>query len=425
MPSGIIQRLGGTLDIYNDIEADFSTTIGFPAKIDFLIGDVIKAPVVHGFSRTAQLTAIYDFFRSVIKVTRVAASRELSPQIARFLFGMSADRFGFEYHQSLPEELLHAPRFFRTDEPNLGQIAEIQSPGSMWGEYLLLLKFFAKEEFRLALSRIEQAFNQLAEEPIIHHMLDNSSRPLQMMYFIQAMRKHTDDVKFFGFDDVKDTECNIIRSHSFFGLAGQNLFLNRLELAREQKLVFDYPPTPIFDQKVIYALPFLRETASFFTDSVRSFFIPTFLIDENLSYVEEGSERTLGDLLARPRSKRRYFLKYAGQDTNRNWGSRDILMLWTVANETKDKLLNQVSKDINKGEPWVLQPFRPCREVVDYYDRKTGQKAPPTEIYAKYSSFGTQFGFIGCVGNYRNHPKVHGQRETIYSIIDGQKWDSP
>jgi hypothetical protein len=407
------------LDIYEEIEADFSATIGFPAKIDFRIGDMMRAPIAHGFSRADQHAAIYAFFRSVIEITRVAASGELNPSTTRFLFGISTDRFGPAYHKSLSDELLHPPRFFRTDEPSLGQIAEIQSPGSMWGEYFMLLKYFSKEGFEAALLKTQHALNRLAQEPIIHHMLDNASRPLQMTYFIQTLRKHIDGVKFFGFDAVKDTDCNIVRSHSFFGLAGQNIFGQRMELAKTKQLAFDYPATPVFDQKIIYALPFLPETESFFTEQVRSFFIPTYLIDEDLCYVEDGSETNLNELLARPRGKRRYFLKYGGQDTNRNWGSRDVLMLWTVTAENRPRLIERVSNDIKKGEPWVLQPFRPRQEVVGYYDRETGRMAAPAKLHVKYSSFGSQVGFIGCVANYRNHPKVHGQGETIYSVIDG------
>lgn len=376
---------------------ELSSVLGYPSHCDFLSAPAeslpeSSVPDVGGLS-----SAVCQFFDGCMAFVRDAAELDPDSYLLRLLFGRFGREFGATYHLTLPRTVLRSPLFYRTDEPELGRVAEIQCPGSLWGEYAALTKiqdYHAGTDF---LKGIHSAFLSRQEEPIVHHLLDNASRPHTSMYVIQCMRMHF-GVKYFGFDSVRDRECNIIRSHSFQGLIAQNIFQPRLLAATEGRLAFDYPPTPIFDQKLPLCLPFHAQTLKYFPDEVRNHILPTYLIDPDLTF-DMGKVRVkLDDVMRQPREKRGWYLKYAGLDTARNWGSIAVEPMAVLARPKWESLRKRIQEDTLRGDPWIVQ--------------QDGSKKSKTDAYEKISTFVANDKVLGRMLMRRTTRKVHGQRDT-------------
>ena len=178
-----------------------------------------------------------------------------------FFIGSSMKRrrsLGIRYHRQLEERHFTLPVFFRTDEVTPGRIIEIQCPGSAWGELQLTFEHAARlgycaDDVSPADGFATQLTNFLKAPPVVEHMLDNSSAPPGMRYFIEKTRPR---LRYLGIDrGVRAADCNFIRSHAFFSICADKDFLPRL--ARVGRgVTYDLPPHILFDNKALLVLPF-------------------------------------------------------------------------------------------------------------------------------------------------------------------------
>ena len=229
------------------------------------------------------------------------------------------------------------PKFFRTDESADGTILEVQCPGSLWGVHDILREFYIESSVDTGsnLVPLSTAFaaslRSLVGTPIIHHLIDNSSHPAGERFFIQRVRQH---ITYFGYDpDIRPRDCNVIRAHDFFALLTENFAVERLEGLRRGELIYDLPPIGLFDQKMLLALPFWSQTRAFYGDEVRALFPYTTILTPEGINLEDGSLVTIEKFSSLSRRQRAYFLKYAGADVSRNWGSRAVYHLGKLSRE--------------------------------------------------------------------------------------------
>ena len=229
---------------------------------------------------------------------------------------------------------------------------------------------------------------------------------------------------YWGIDkNVKAMNCNFIRSHSFYGLCGENYFRTRIEQAK-LKFKFDAPLYILFDQKATLVLPFWEKTKHLFSEDVRKIIIySTPLIDETIE-LKNGEIVSLENFSKRPQSQRKYYLKYAGADVSINWGSKAVYRLNNYSSGKCLELLRACLSMYPKGKIWLLQKEYTEEIAISYYNRESGNIQNTSNslfcsdtFNAKYSSFYGPFGLIGFVGSYRKHYKVHGQPETVISIL--------
>jgi hypothetical protein len=242
-------------------------------------------------------------------------------------------------------------------------------------------------------------------------MLDNSSNPASMRYLISQICH--DDVPHWGYSrDVKASDIGLIRSHSVRGLIGENLFEHRVLRARDGEVMFDLPPNPIFDQKLLLALPFFDRTREFFSDAIRDTLAFSSVVAETGFDDVDGEFVSFDAFLDRPRKQRRYFAKYAGVDTNVNWGGMSVFRL--DGNDARMHIERMVT-ETRAGRPWIIQPEYAEKEQVLILKRDS-EEPKEERLTSKYSCFYGPAGLLGIRSMHRGHFKVHGQSATAIGL---------
>lgn len=376
-----------------------------------------------------RLTLIHDFQDRCISLFRKALS-ENDKELLHWLLNETPESFGIEYHQNLKDCHYTRPVFFRTDEMSLGKIAEIQCPGSLWGEMELMYQRYHLLEYTVgdvspASEFTRQLKEYLGEPPIICYLIDNASIPVGIRYFIQQTRP---DIRYWGIDkdvmafrqpkgnDEKFLRpvCNFVRSHSFFGLCSENYFNLRLN-QDNSNFKYDFPPYILFDQKAPLVLPFWKKTRDYFTDEIRDLIIFSTPICSNIIELEDGEKITIDEFSKRPQSQRRYYLKYAGTDVSINWGSRAVQRLSNLGSHKCLELLMKCVLDFKYGKIWMLQKEISEKQDVFYTDRSGEMQLE--NLNTKYSFFYGPVDLIGAVATHSRRHIVHGQSDSVVNLI--------
>jgi hypothetical protein len=370
-----------------------------------------------------------DHYREIAEFFQICSDlfftdlREFRLGLADILLRDVHGSFALDFHQTLPAALRHVPRFFRTDQPSLSVVNEIQCPGSGWGELSLLEEFYketgalAEDSPSLAALFADAVHGLLAGDPRIHHLVDNASSLASNVYFINAIREADPSVKFYGFDrGIRPQNCNFVRTHLFEGLVTENLARLRRKQAVEGTLTYDYPLVCIYEQKVLMALPFLPGTHKYFSDRIRNLFPYTAVVMPSGVVLDDGEHYDINRLASLPRSRRRYFLKYGGADPSRNWGSRAVFYIGEMASARLSGLLQSVIQEYRDGRGvWVLQKAVSQTSAEEYYSPNGTIRS--TNQYVKYSAFYGPGGLLGAMSMHRHTKKVHGQADTIRNLI--------
>lgn len=360
---------------------------------------------------------IKEFQDISIKIFRLALQEEVNPTILHWLINETPTSLGLEYHKSLEERHFTAPLFFRTDEVRPGRIIEVQCPGSLWGDLQLSYEYLVEAGLlQNGDSPAKKFSNQLKSviptEPIVHYLIDNASLPSSAVFFISKTRP---DIKYWGIDKgVSPGNCNFIRSHSFYSVCADNEFRDRWQRVGND-VIYDYPPHVLFDQKATLVLPFWSLTKHYFSDECRDQIVfSTPLLPKGIE-LKDGSCESIETFSKRSRSKRSFFLKYAGSDVSLNWGSKAVYRLSNCGSNKCLELLKQCLAEYQKGKIWLLQEEEKCDEKITYIDRNLNKKNEKAR--AKFSAFYGPQGFLGLLAMHRQHFKVHGQHDTIISYV--------
>ena len=364
--------------------------------------------------------AIRRFQAACIVIFREALSGERPQSLLDLILNDSPLHLRENFHRSLADEHWSVPQFFRTDEVHVGRIAEIQCPGSQWGEMVLVERFFrdlslldpAAQSFADRFSgHVAMLLGDLA--PSVHHLLDNSSAPHSMRFFLASTRP---PLRYVGMDQgVKPQDCSLVRTHSFFGLMAENFSKLRLQRAVEGNLYYDYPPHVLFDQKLPLAFPFWDVTRDRFDDDIRQCLLYTYPVTADGFRLLGGEWMSVENFSRQDRSKRAYFLKYAGCDIAINWGARAVFSLRRMGQDECLRRLRAAATDYNRGRPWIIQEGEETQETVSFYARQGG--VAEKRMTAKFSGFFGPSGLLGGMSQHRSFYKVHGQDETVVSVI--------
>jgi len=348
------------------------------------------------------------------------ALRSPSTSIYRWLMNDAPASLRRRFHLDLPRSVFARPLFFRTDESQCGRVIEIQCPGSGWGDLQLLTDTYkavgivpssdgrddpADKFVRQAIAATGQS------SPALLHLLDNASAPASIKYHIATTAP---PLRYWGYSDgVDNARCELIRSHSFYGLVAENRFGRRLQQAASGTTQFDLPPIVLFDQKACMALPFWEPTRDLFSDEVRKRFAYTYPLSRGGFKTEDGERVALDDVLRLPRAARRYFVKYAGVDVGLNWGSQAV---WRMSDNGFDRVFPKIASSIRSGRPWIIQSDFSDREHCAYAPREDPQSVISRTMFVKYSNFFGPTQLIGTKVMYSDAPKVHGQSDTIVGL---------
>ena len=383
---------------------------------------LIKPSAPFATSSGKRLELIQDFFDRSLEIFEDALRGKCPHDLYQWLLNDTPASLRRRWHLSLPRAVYKRPLFFRTDECPEGKIMELQCPGSGWGDLAFLRELYLEfggmtEAEREKLRGFDPAGTFVAEvarsvgrtAPSILHLLDNASGPSSVKYFITAT---SPPLRYWGYDSgIENKGCELIRSHSFFGLVAENLFKVRLERAAKGETQFDLPPIVVFDQKTPLALPFMEATRERFSDEVRSIFVYTAPLTRDGFQDEQGQQVSFDALLKRPLKDRKYFAKYAGVDVSRNWGSRAVHRL-----SDNKKTLEAIRADVESGMPWIVQPDVSGKASISFFNREKDQ-IQKEKLYAAYSRFYGPSTIIGARARYRGTVKVHGQPDTAAGLV--------
>lgn len=364
-----------------------------------------------------RLSLIRAFQCTALKIFRAALSGETHPTLLNWLLNETPDSLGVRYHCSLEDRHYTLPVFFRTDEVIPGKIAEIQCPGSLWGELQLTFDYLRRsgsqcESISPADNFARQLTNFLGKAPIVDHRLDNASGPAGMRYFIEKTRPA---VKYWGIDSgIWPANCNFIRNHSFFGLCADNEFRSRIEKIGNG-VIYDLPPHVLFDQKASLVLPFWSLTRELFSDSIRDVFVFTTPLLPSGIELPDGTHVTIEEFARRSKSQRSYYLKYAGSDVSLNWGSKAVYRLSNMSGDSCLNLLKQCVEWYERGHVWLIQEEETRDDQIDFFTRDGTFHTE--KLRAKFSAFYGPFACIGILAMHRRHNKVHGQADTVVSYV--------
>lgn len=398
---------------YNWLDEEINKT--FPESTIGFTQLIATEPQFKNIKANSRLELIHDFQDKCIEIFRKSLVDNDSV-LLNWLINETPTSLGVDYHRGLSDECFKKPVFFRTDEMDFGKIAEIQCPGSHWGELELLHNYY-QDYFELGQAPAKAFTEQLKcylkkSSPTVLYLTDNSSAPAGVRYFINKTRP---EIKYWGIDSmVESKSCDFIRTHSFFGLCGENYHKLRLDLVRDS-LKYDYPPYVLFDQKATLVLPFWSKTRDLFSDDIRNLIIYSTPLISNIIELEDGEKLSIEEFSKRPQSQRKYYLKYAGSDVTKNWGSRGVYRLSNESSISCETLLKRCLIASKQGNIWMLQKEISSKKEIEYFDKEGKKKIEKRNV--KYSSFYGPMGLIGILGYYRKHFKVHGQNDTVLSLI--------
>jgi hypothetical protein len=406
--------------IDEDIECRTKASIGFTnliAKQSYAMDD----PTWERFQSR------YSLLKQFAEITRdifMASLRgEVDPAIADTVLAGQPSCRGKDYHLKLTARQLQLPVFFRTDEAAPGAIVEIQCPGSGWEmtEQLRDIYLAFPDDFGMPTrfsaslaSRVAQSLRgYIGDEPIIHHLLNNASRPHGVRYFIQRCR--SEGLRHFSWDAVQWKECNFVRAHEFYDLRYNGFFDQWMEACEEENLLFDHPPTPLYDAKVITAWPFWSKTRQYYPDDVRDLFPHTDIITPEGFHLVDGSCVSLESYCGTDKKKRTYYFKFASSDPTLNWGSRAVYYTGSLSGVACHHMLDRILADRQVGRHWIVQEARTCPESVTAINRD-GEEVT-VDGYTKLSGFYSPDGLVGILAMQERSRKVHGSPQTVLSIV--------
>lgn len=361
---------------------------------------------------------IIELFFSKVKELAQTALMNRDDEINRILFSEAPSGMTIEYHQSLPKCCWNSPIIYRTDQSLSGKIYEIQAPGSGWGDlylYALCLKrlgyIIPPEYFKFPALYAENICNATGKEtPHVFHMVDAASVPYSARY-LQAITSNY--IKYWGLNhEVKMDDLDCIISHSVISITTSNYFKTYLQKAEDKKIVFSTSPNLIYDEKAIYILPFHRKTKSFFPEEIRLIFPFTTFIENNGFFDENDNFVSLDSFIKRKPRDRKYYLKYGGPDTNRNWGSRTVFRL---SGNDCERLLMKANALAQKGEIWLIQEDV-SQNISDIFYPQDIVNILSEGNHIKISGYYGIHKLFGIKVMARHHFKVHGQEDTLVGL---------
>jgi len=356
-----------------------------------------------------RLALIRSLQTIALGVFRAALRDEMHPAVLRWLMNETPDCVGIPYHRKLEDRHFTLPVFFRTDEVKPGRLAEIQCPGSAWGELQIAFEHAARMGYCASCaSPAEQFATQLTdflqEPPVVDHLLDNSSAPPGMRYFIEKTRPR---VRYWSIDrGVRGDDCNFVRSHAFFSICADKDFLARLSRVGNG-VTYDLPPHILFDNKAWLVLPFWSLTREAFPGEIRDLFpFTTPLLPTGIE-LPDGARVGIEELSRWPQSQRSYYLKYAGASLALNWGSRGVYRLSNLGGGACLDFLRQCLSGYERGQIWLLQKEEAQEDEIEFLSRDGSVHA--RRLHAKFSGYYGPAGCLGVLAMHRPHFKVHGQ----------------
>jgi hypothetical protein len=199
----------------------------------------------------------------------------------------------------------------------------------------------------------------------------------------------------------------------FWGLCSEINFLNRLPQIGKN-IFYDLPPYVLFSQKATLVLPFWSKTKHLFSDEIRNIINYSVPLLPEVIELEDGLV-TIEEFSNLPRSKRGYFLKYAGSKVTASWGSYGVFRLSNLNGKNCLNLLKQCIEKFSLGEIWLIQKENTHDDNIAFFNRNF--EITERKLRLKLNTFYAPKILIGTLAMHRNFYKVHGLSDTVISFV--------
>jgi hypothetical protein len=396
------------------VRRELAQTIG---SGDYQLPKYLDGPVELGEEQWISILGrqhlIARFLATVSSIGRTAIL-ERDASLTSLLFSEVIGGMTPDWHGELPESCWKPPVFYRTDQSLSGLIYEIQSPGSGWGDIPLLERAYSSlghnlpplvTEFTTKYAAVIASETNVGT-PKVLHMLDAASAPAPMRYLHARTRPM---LQYWGLDrGLSMYSVDFVTAHSAASLVTANAFSLYLRQVTAGTLRFGLPPNLLFDQKVIYALPFHRRTRCLFSDEIRELFPFTTVVEEDGFFDKNDNFIPLEDFDKWARDTGVHYLKYGGPELEINWGSRGVLRLSKGGHLEHLKEAGRLAR--NRGQVWLIQEDVSRRVPASLSDSLG--RILETGDHVKLSAFYGPSVALGAKVMARRHFKVHGQGDT-------------
>ena len=405
----------------DQINSRLGVDVGYNALLAMRPYQSSQRELQDAFTRYEHLKTFQQISLSLFKAS---LQGEFDPELAALVVNELPETHGLEFHRQLTERQHRPPVFFRTDEVATGKICEVQSPGSLWGMYELLFQLYGEHSAtfgepsvfpRCLAENLSSALkNYLGKEPVLHHLLDNSTNQVGMKYFIQRTRDC--GLRYFSYDrGITQLDFNFLRTHTFSTLLSEIYVPRRLQDCEAGNLHYDLSPSILFDEKMSLTFPFWKKTRDYYPDEVRRLFPHTQLITPDGFEMEDGTHISIEEFCNRPQSQRKYYLKYAGSNPYLFTGSRGVHLASSYSRIKLKEFFGEIAEGYAKRRYWLIQKGCETSTTTDYLTREGEEVHQKTHV--KFSNFYGPEGLMGIFIMYRPFHKVHGTSNTILSII--------
>ncbi|MFG2440939.1 hypothetical protein [Streptomyces sp. NPDC048508] len=312
----------------------------------------------------------------------------------------------------LPHAFL-SPVFTRTDESLDGKIFEVQCPGGWWGIADALALETLQGRSGLAENFIAELRSLFPDGTEILHIFDSSGIPHEHWAFAQRIRSVAPEFRFRGYDrGVRTESCGFVRAHSYGAVVAEDFFNLRVAELAAGRMRYDHPPVPLFDQKISLCLPFHDATRHAFTDAQRTLFPWTAAVVDGRVQLPDGRNASLEDLVRETQTE--WYLKYAGLDTTRNFGSRAVYRISPDSREVGARTADMAIRESRAGKPWLLQEAVGSAEPVTYVGRSGAMRTE--SMFTKVSVFDGPSRTLGALLQSSRTPCVRATAETVLSV---------
>ncbi|XOU94178.1 MAG: hypothetical protein ACNFW9_05015 [Candidatus Kerfeldbacteria bacterium] len=347
---------------------------------------------------------------------------------------------------------IRAPLFMRMDQPDFGKAVEAQTPGSGWGYYTAMAELYKTDnvigrEFVKSVAKHLRLLSGKESSRVVHllHKVDFYKNEAE--HFAKAIRNEGIDFTICVRSIPENIESyDIVLRHYMEELGQYEGWQNLLELYIQGSIEIEPPPSVLTDHKVSLMLPFDSQTMNHYSNNVRNLFPITHLVDPfrryqiNLNGNRYLSSLSLFDIINLKNSERPLALKYSGLNPKLRAGGRGVynLAMSDQRNNVKKMMEKVIAGYIPieffdekpsfplhcPSEPWLLQNLCLKRFPFIYLDAKG--KIVNDELNARINPFyafplngGSEL--IGCIANLRNSWKVHGQVDSVTTILAVKK----
>jgi hypothetical protein len=185
-------------------------------------------------------------------------------------------------------------------------------------------------------------------------------------------------------DCQSESAIDFVKHHSYFSFRKNDSFWRLVNSCSR----IDPPPIALFSSKLFSCLPFHDKTKHLFTESDRSIFLETFLVEPGaLIPASNGQDTPIEVYHQLPKKSRTFILKYAGGAKSGNYGGRKVFRLKDASKEACKKLIGNALEESTIGHHWIMQEECPVKTTTPWPLNSNSNAIGPKLGYSKTSCY--------------------------------------